>query len=357
MEPRTLVQAEHLPADLDTVGLLISQTQKETGEIPWCPNDKTDPWDMVEAAMGLGIAGYIKEAQKAFEWLAKNRLPDGSWYSAYRNGLPEDKTRETNMTAYIAVGVFHHFMITRDIAFLRYMWKTVKSAIDFAINLQTANGEIYWAYNPEGEVDPMALLTGSSSIYMSLKCALAIAEELGVHRSGWKAALIKLGNAIRYKQHLFDKSKSRFSMDWFYPILCGAFTGSDAQRRVDLYWNKFVVVGKGVRCVSDEPWITVAETSELALALHAMGNRKLSKMVFDWIQDKRFDDGSYWCGVTFPDGVIWPEDKLTWTNAVVLMAADALFSITPAGEIFNHNFWKSSGYLSLRDVLPHSHNA
>ncbi len=145
-------------------------------------------------------------------------------------------------------------------------------------------------------------------------------------------------------------------MDWFYPILCGAFTGADAQRRVDRLWNKFVVVGRGVRCVSDEPWITVAETSEFALALHAIGNRKLSELVFDWIQDKRFDDGSYWCGVTFPDGVIWPEDKLTWTNAVVLMAADALYNITPAGQIFSHEFWKSSDYISLKDVLPISSN-
>jgi hypothetical protein len=38
---------------------------------------------------------------------------------------------------------------------------------------------------------------------------------------------------------------------------------------------------------------------------------------------------------------VWPEEKITWTNAVVLLAADALFDLTPAGRIFNHRFWRS----------------
>ena len=56
------------------------------------------------------------------------------------------------------------------------MWPTVKAGINYAVNLQAPTGEIYWARNGRGVVDPMALLTGSSSIYMSLKCALAIAS-------------------------------------------------------------------------------------------------------------------------------------------------------------------------------------
>jgi hypothetical protein len=77
----------------------------------------------------------------------------------------------------------------------------------------------------------------------------------------------------------------------------------------------------GIRCVSDRPWVTIAETSELVLALAGMGNSKLAEIVFNWISECTFDDGSYWCGFTFPDMVIWPEDKITWTNGVVMMAA------------------------------------
>jgi len=157
---------------------------------------------------------------------------------------------------------------------------------------------------------------------------------------------VKLGNAIRHKQYNFNMTKSRFSMYWFYPILSGALTGEPAQKRIDKYWKKYVVEGHGVKCVSDEPWVTIAETAELSLALSAMGNLTLSEIVFSWISDKKFDDGSFWCGYTVPDITLWPDDKLTWTNAAVLMAADAIYDLTPAARLFSHRFWESYG-LSL----------
>jgi hypothetical protein len=42
---------------------------------------------------------------------------------------------------------------------------------------------------------------------------------------------------------------------------------------------------------------------------------------------------------------LWPEEKITWTNAAVLMAADALFELTPGGRIFSHDWWTRAGYL------------
>jgi hypothetical protein len=63
-------------------------------------------------------------------------------------------------------------------------------------------------------------------------------------------------------------------------------------------------------------------------------------MIFNWLTDKRFPDGSFWMGVTFPDGIIWPEEKTGWTAAAVLMAWDAINSVTPAGKLFNHQYWQ-----------------
>lgn len=136
-------------------------------------------------------------------------------------------------------------------------------------------------------------------------------------------------------------TKSRFSMDWFYPILGGAVTGAAAQRRIDKFWKKFVIQNMGVRCVADQPWVTIAESCELVIALAAMGNSLLAGIVFSWICDRTFDDHTFWCGFTFPDMVLWPEEKITWTNAVVLMAADALYDLTPAGRLFSHEYWKN----------------
>ncbi|HPI94139.1 MAG TPA: phenyltransferase domain-containing protein [Deltaproteobacteria bacterium] len=330
-----------LPIDIAGLASSIAGTQRESGEIPWHEGGKTDPWDHVEAAIGLTIGGYYEEARRAFEWLASNQLEDGSWYSAYRDGVPEDLTKESNMSSYIAVGVFHHYLITRDRAFLEYIWPTVCAGIDYAVDLQAPAGEIYWARNPHGFLDPVALLTGCSSIFMSLKCALVLALLLGESRPRWQKALQRLGDALRYRPHLFDRTKSRYSMDWFYPVLSGAVTGAEAKKRIDRSWNKFMVEGLGARCVSDNPWVTVAETSELILTLAAMGEYHQAKTILGWIGNKKYDDGTYWCGFTFPDMVIWPEEKHTWTDAAVMMATDAVYHITPAFQLFNHSFWEA----------------
>jgi hypothetical protein len=336
---------QELSVDIEAVSNLIVNTQKKSGEIPWSCGEKTDPWDHVEAAMGLTVGGCLNNARSAFLWLSETQLEDGSWYSTYRNGTPDDMTRESNLSSYIAVGLFHYYLATDDVEFLEHMWDTMSFGIDFALSLQTTNGEVYWAISPEGNIDKMALLTGSSSIFMSLKCALAIANRLGYSKPEWQSAYIRLGNAIKHKSYLFNMTKFRYSMDWFYPILSGAITDADAQQRIEQYWKKYVIQGQGVRCVSDEPWVTLAETSELSLALSAMGNVDLSKIVFNWICDRTYEDGSYWCGFTYPDIITWPEDKITWSNAVVLMAADALYELSPAGCLFNHRFWHSMPFL------------
>ncbi len=341
--------------NVDSVAGLIKKTQKESGEIPWCEGAKTDPWDHVEAAMGLSIGGYFREAKQAFYWMARMQLKDGSWYASYRGSAAEDTTRDTNMSSYIAVGALHYYLMTGDLGFLRNIWPTVSSAIGFALSLQTPGGEIYWAISPEGKVDQTALLTGSSSIYMSIKCALAIASILGYAMPDWERALKILGGAIQYKPHHFNMTKSRYSMDWFYPVLCGALKGEAARQRIKKFWKKFVIEGQGVRCVSDRPWVTVAETCELSLALSAMGDQNLAEVVFSWIQDKTNEDGSYWCGFTCPDMTIWPEDKTTWTNAVVLIAADAIYNLTPAGQLFNHRFWSAHKWSAPFGVINKNH--
>lgn len=332
---------------LDVSGALnvIAATQRDSGEIPWSADGKTDPWDHVEAAMGLAIGGRLARARKAYEWLERIQLADGSFYASYRNGLPEDRTRDTNMSTYIAVGVWHYYLISGDIAFLRRMWPTVSAAIDFALGLQAPSGEIYWAISPAGDIDRMALLTGCSSIFMSLKCALAAARLLDYPRPDWQSALVRLAEAIRNRPALFNMTKARFAMDWFYPVLCGAVRGEAAVKRIDRLWKKFVVEDLGVRCVSDQPWVTIAETAELVIALSAMGNSSLSKIVFSWISAHTFDDGSFFCGFTFPNRVVWPEEKITWTNAVALMAADALYHLTPASRLFCHRAEADSGWL------------
>lgn len=343
MTPRLLIGAEEqdVAVSLPALVELILATQQPDGAIPWWPGHKADPWDHVESAMGLAIGGAHAQARRAFEYLRANQLPDGSWYAAYVNGQPTDRTRETNHAAYIAAGLYHYFLVTGELDFIKYLWPTVERAIGFVLRHQTPSGEIYWAVSPQGRVDRMALLTGCSSIFFSLKCALAMAGLMGQERAQWRAALGDLRACLRDKPHRFNTTKARFSMDWFYPILCGAVTGPAAQARIDQHWKKFIVQNMGARCVSDRPWVTIAETCELSIALAAMGNHQQAAILFRWICDHTFEDGTFWCGFTVPDMVVWPEEKHTWTNAVVLMAADTLYGLTPASRVFSHAYWQA----------------
>lgn len=333
--------------NIDSVVNFIVALQRETGDIPWHTEGKTDPWDLVETIMGLNIGKRFDASYLAFDWLKQMQNPDGSWYSSYINGKPGDRTCETHMAAYIAVGLFHTWLMNKDAVFLEKYWTTMEKGINYAISLQKKSGEIYWARSPEGRVDPMALLTGASSIFMSLKCALAIADILGKRIVSWETAFSSLGNSIKGNRHQYNVSKSRFSMYWFYPVLSGALTGDAAKQRIEKKWDKYVIEGQGVRCVSDQPWVTLAETAELVLALNGMGWAEKARILFSWIQDRMYKDNTYWCGYTYPDMVIWPEERISWTNAVVLMAADAVYGLTPASGLFNHRSWQGHRYMEF----------
>lgn len=316
----------------------IRSHQHGDGAVAWFDGGHVDPWDHVEAAMGLTLGGAMEEARAAYQWLRANQLEDGSWYASYRDGRVEDDTRaETNFVAYVATGVRHHWLVTRDRTFLESHWDMVRRAMDFVLSLQAPTGEIFWAKDTRTGIDEDALVTGCASIYKSLECAIALAHELGEDPSRWIVARARLGGALRHRPDRFDRtweSKARFSMDWFYPVLTGVVQGADARKRLHARWDEFVADGLGCRCVADQPWVTVAESCELTLALLAAGDRQRAERVFSWLHDQRAEDGSYWTGWQFEEQVIWPQERPTWTAAAILLAADALADASPASRLF-----------------------
>lgn len=323
--------------DVDLAADYILTVQKPSGEIPWSAGGHTDPWDHVESAMGLAVAGRLNEAQKAYEWLAETQMNDGSWWAQYRDGMMDEGTfKDTNMVAYIAVGVLHQFLCTGDLVFVRQIWPTVEKAMEFVLRMAEPHGAYYWAKRQDGSLDTSILLTGCSSIYKSFEAALRLAALMGLDRPKWREAMDALGRAIRNKPHIFDTSKIRYSMDWYYPILCGVTTGMDAQKRIDEFWSNYVIKDWGVRCVSDQEWVTMAETSELVMSLAAMGSFSEAEMILGWIQDNKFGDGAYYTGLTLPDEQIYTMEKTAWTGAAVILAADMLYEYSPACRLFNH---------------------
>ena len=331
---RGLFPQEYLRPTVD----FILDSQEQSGAIPWFHGGHLDPWDHVEAAMGLTIGGEYDAAVRAYRWLQQNQLEDGSWWAAYREGEVENtERRESNFVAYVAAGVWHHFLVTADEAFLQSMWPTVEAAIEFVLRLQTEHGEIHWAINACGTPREDALVTGCSSIYKSLECAHNIAVSLGHHRPQWLQARQALGEALREKPERFDRSwesKARYSMDWFYPVLTGVFTGTAASARLQQRWAEFVEEGMGVRCTSDEPWVTVAESCELVMALLAAGDHARAVTLYSWLHQWRHEEGAFWTGYQFIEDIMWPDERPTWTSGAILLAADALTQYTPAAKLF-----------------------
>jgi len=318
-------------------GPAIEAMQEPDGAIPWTTGQHTDVWNHVEAAMALLVAGRSDAVDRAWEWVRRTQRDDGSWAMKYVGGEVEDASGESNMAAYVAVGLWHHWLVRRDPGFVRDLWPTVRRALDFVCGLQLPFGGIAWSQEwsdaRPARVSPEALLAGSSSIHHSLRAGLSLADLLGDPQPDWELSAGRLGHALRrHRAEFLDKSS--YSMDWYYPVLGGAVRGRDGFDLLASRWETFVVPGLGVRCVDANPWVTGAETCELVLALEALGDRERAVRLFADAQHLRDVDGGYWTGYVYPDDAHWPGEHTTYTAAAVLLAHDALTDSTPGAGLF-----------------------
>ncbi len=317
----------------------IASWQLPSGMIPWFPGGHADAWNHVEAAMALDIGGLRAEAERAYDWLIGLQRADGAWHQYYvddgrgESSVEQDKL-DANVCAYIACGVFHHFLRHKDTGFLETLWPTVERAVDFVLDLQTPRGEILWARHADGTPWSFALLTGSSSITHSLRCALAIAGALGHERPAWEQSAAALSHVVGNVPDAFAP-KHRWAMDWYYPVLCGVIGGDVGRAHLDGRYETFAAEGKGIRCVSDRPWITTAETCECAMAFLAVGSRDRALELFAHANSQRLDNGHYWTGIVYPQEVHFPaEETSTYSAAAVLLAAEAFDATSPAAALF-----------------------
>jgi len=341
----------------ETAEHLVS-LQLSNGMIQWYPGGHSDPWNHIESAMALDVAGLHKEAEHAYEWLANIQRPDGSWHNYYLpDGSVEDEKLDSNVCAYIATGVWHHWRSTWDRGFAENLWPTVERALDFVLSLRRDDGLPLWAVEPDGRPWDYALLTGTASIQHALRCGANLGEAIGSPRPEWSRAAATMCDAIRSRPEAFAP-KDRWAMDWYYPVLTSALTGEQATARMAAGWDRFVMDGLGVRCVDDEPWITASETAECALAYATIGDAATATDLLRWIRPHRNSStsgepltatpdaaapGAYWTGIVHPTGakpgtgqpVLFPFDEHTsYTAAAVILAVDAITQTTRASSLF-----------------------
>ncbi len=103
---------------------------------------------------------------------------DGGWHAYYlgHDNTIEDATPRHQRHLYVAAGVWHHYLVTGDRAYLRRLWPMVGQGHRLRAPSAAPGGEVLWAYDYDGEPERYALLTGSS--WISLRCGapLAIAD-------------------------------------------------------------------------------------------------------------------------------------------------------------------------------------
>lgn len=318
----------------------IAAWQLPSGMIPWFPSGHADPWNHVEAAMALVVGGHRSEAEAAYQWLADSQRPDGSWHQYYLEHEVEQDKLDANVIAYVATGVWHHYLHFRDLGYLETMWPVVEAAIDFVLDLQQPRGEILWARHPDGTPWPFALLTGSSSIAHSLRCAVAIDEELRHERPDWELSAGLLAHVIRHRRDEAFAPKHRWAMDWYYPVLSGVISGEAARLHLAERFAIFNLGDEGIRCVSDRPWVTTAETCECAIAHLSVGDYNTAIRLFTAAQKLREPNGSYITGMVHSERTMFPpNERTTYSSAAVLLAAEALEGSSPAARLFSdHSF-------------------
>jgi GH15 family glucan-1,4-alpha-glucosidase len=110
--------------------------------------------------MALNIMGRDDAALSAYKWLANNQHEDGWWFNYYMpDGTIEDSKLDTNVNAYIAVGVWTHWLCTRDTSAVHELWPTVRRALNWVLDMRREDGAVIWAREVDSQPWGYALLT------------------------------------------------------------------------------------------------------------------------------------------------------------------------------------------------------
>ena len=332
----------------------IVRLQRPDGAIPWIEAGIWDAWNHGEGAMALAIAGREAETRKALDCLAERQETDGGWTGDLGASVPLDDAnrrlvpgtpetaRDTNFSGYAAVTVLRSLLALRALSDLPRYWPMVRKAMAFVLAHQTSHGDIVWnARKDETSLDTIdSLRAGNASLYKSLECAILMGRLMEEDVGGWIEARRRVGAALRENDARFDRhgtDRRRYAMDWYYPVLAGVLGRETAQARLFARWTDFVEPGLGCRCVSDEPWVTAAETAELALACLAAGKTDQARQLIENLAPLQAKDGGYWMGWQFAENVVWPYERPSWTAGALVMAADALDSLTPGSDLLIRN--------------------
>ena len=322
----------------ENIAKFIKSIQLKSGAIPSNDDGSHDPWDHIESIMGLNFANEYESSKLAFNWLIKNQNQDGSWFSKYMDDIPIEKNKPTHFAPYISVAALHFYKIFSDKEYLEYLWPSIESAINFSIKLQIQNGTIPWSVDKNQKIEEDFLLTGSSSILKSIECGIAISKIIKSTKNleDWNNSYELLSKAIKNPSGKFDllKDRKRFSMDWYYPILSGCLNDNQKFFYVDKVFKDFYIKEMGIKCVIEEPWVTVAETCEFIICLMISGRDEDAKKLLKDVINISDINGVPYMGWQYEENIFWPLERPSWTSAALIIAADSVMGLSKGKDLF-----------------------
>ena len=329
------LQEDRIEELVISLGEFILSKQASDGSIPSNEDGTHDPWDHLEAVMGLIIAKQYNGAQLGINWMLANQNSDGSWFNTYKHSNPIHKNKQSNHAVYLATAAHYYFLATGDHDYLEEIYPALKEGYSFLLSMDSSSGAFAWNIDEQGVLASDYLIAGNSSIFKSLESLFHIAgfmRDESLQKQS-KASMIAIREAFKDLKNNFDLTldRSRFSMDFYYPALCGL--PFDEKIFFDAF-DSFYLPNLGIKCVSEEPWVTVAETCECALALLKIGYPEKAKSLLSEVL--KISDGQNipFMGWQYQEEIFWPEEQPTWTAGAMLLLIDALYELTPAACIF-----------------------
>ena len=289
----------------------IISNQSSSGAIFWDEKGKCDPWDHCECLIALAIYEEWEHFWRGVNWFFTNLNEDGLIYAEFQNEKPSKLHYESHHAPYIIMPLIQASLIDKEQDYKKILTNEqllkLENIFEVLDDFKDEDGYFYWAKDSNGYSDN-SLITASMSIFLSL-----VAKDKSFPKFN-----------TEMWQETFNRDgvdRSRFSMDFYYPFLAGI--KNNKKEFLDLLDN-YYVKGLGVKCVAEEPWVTIAESSECVISALIHDNENIAKQIFNDIQQFQNKDGIFPTGYQYDMEIFWPEENSTWTNAAVIIAAHAL---------------------------------
>ena len=278
--------------------------------------------------MALDVAGLHAEAERAYEWLVDIQRPTARGTTttcADGTSRTPSSTPTCAPTSRPACGTTG--CCTGTAASSSTCGRPSSGPSTGCCRLQTPRRRDHLgASRPTARRGTTRCSPARRRIRHALRCAVRHRPSSSASdRPDWELAAADLADVVRDAARA--RSSRRSAGRWTGTTRCSPASLTARPRgRLAEGWEHVRDGRLGVRCVSDEPWVTASETAECAHRPRRRRRRRHGDRLLRWTQAHRHDDGAYWTGIVYPERhrASPPASAPRTRRAAVILAADAI---------------------------------